>query len=43
MQYGVSTDEHEVITSCDDINDYHGEEKLLLLIQEEEQQITMVA
>ena len=42
MQYGVQTNEHEVITSCDDLNDYHGEERLLLLINEDDQQITMV-
>jgi hypothetical protein len=42
MQYGVRTNEHEVITSCDDLNDYHGEERVLLLVQEDDQQITMV-
>jgi len=42
MQYGVSTDEHEVITSCDDLNDYHGEDRLLLLVQEDDQQITIL-
>jgi len=38
----IQTEEHEVITSCDDINDFQGEERLLLLIMDEYNELNII-
>ena len=40
----VSTEDHEVISTCDDLNDYQGEERVMLLIPgNKERDFAMIA
>jgi len=41
--HGVLTHEHEVIKSCEDMNDYQGEERIVLIIPDEDSDLTIVA